>query len=76
MGKLLIGVNTQEAELVGGPQDGGKVHTVDGKIPQTIHVGPRWLCDHYAAWTSGGQCKRFPCCYVLDGYVFKFRGYS
>lgn len=68
----LIGVDTQEAELVGGPQDGGRVHTVCEKIPQTIYVGRRWLGDGYAAW-SRKWSERFPVCYVLDGYKYKFR---
>lgn len=65
----------QQAELVGGPQDGGKVHAVGGQIPQTIHVGPRWLGDGYAAWGSE-RCQRFPCCYILDGYRYRFRGWA
>lgn len=62
----------QEAELVGGPQDGAKVHAVGGRIPQTIHVGPKWLGDGYSAWTSGGPSDRFPARYVLDGYKYRF----
>jgi hypothetical protein len=60
-------------ELVGGPQDGAKVHSVGGEIPQTIYVGPKWLGDGYAAWARE-RSDRFPCCYVLDVSVYKFRG--
>lgn len=67
---------TREAELVGGPQDGGRVHAVGGHIPQTIHVGPKWLGDGYSAWTSSGPSKRFPAKYVFDGCVYKFRGFE
>lgn len=70
--RKLIGHETNEAELVGGPQYGAKVHTVGGKIPQTIYVGPTWLGDGYSAWSSE-LSDRFPCRYILDGYVYKFR---
>lgn len=64
----------QVGELVGGPQDGAKVKAVGGVLPQTVHVGPRWLGDGHSAW-SRESCERFPACYVLDGYKYKFRGY-
>lgn len=63
----------QEAELVGGPQDGGHVKAVGGEIPQTIYVGPQWLGDGFSAW-SADECQRFPCCYILDADKYKFRG--
>ena len=62
----------QEAELSGGPQDGGRVKAVGGHIPQTIFVGPKWLGDGYVAWSSE-KSERFPVCYILDGYVYDFR---
>lgn len=64
-------VGVQEIELVGGPQDGAKVHAVGGRLPQVIHVGPRWLGDGYAAW-SRSYCWRFPCSYYLDGWLYRF----
>lgn len=63
----------QEAELSGGPQDGGKVHAVGGELPQTIYVGRKPMGDGYAAW-SRERSDRFPARYVLDGYVYDFKG--
>lgn len=65
----------QGGHLIGGPQDGGKVKAVGGEIPQTIYVGRKWMGDGFAAWSSEPS-ERFPCCYVLDGYEFKFRGWK
>jgi hypothetical protein len=62
----------QEAELSGGPQDGGKVKAVGGEIPQTIFVGRKWMGDDYVAW-SREKCERFPVTYILDGYVYDYR---
>ena len=62
----------QAAEMVGGPQDGGWIHAVGGELPQTVFVGPKWLGDGFSAW-SRVRSKRFPACYVLDGYKYKFR---
>ena len=62
-------------ELVGGPQDGAKVHRVGPTMPQTIYLGPKWLGDGYAAW-GVELCDRFPCCYVMDGFKFVYRGMS
>lgn len=71
-------MRTHCAEMVGGPQDGGKIHAVGGELPQTVYVGPLWLGDGYAAW-SRERCERFPECYVLDhgrrGHYF-YRGKS
>jgi hypothetical protein len=50
------------AELVGGPQDGGKVTIGGGTLPYELYVGPRWLGDGYAAW-SRERSDRFPCLY-------------
>ena len=53
-----------DAVLLGGPQDGARVHRAgDGNtIPPTIYVGPKWLGDGFAAW-SAELCWRFPCEY-------------
>jgi hypothetical protein len=63
-----------EAVLVGGPQDGGKVHAVGGQLPQVLHVGPKWLGDGYAAW-SRKPSKRFPACYVMVGFKYQFHSW-
>ena len=59
-------------ELVGGPQDGAKVHRVGPYMPPTIYVGPKWLGDGYATW-GYVKCRRFPCRYtkVIDVFVFQ-----
>ncbi len=59
-------------ELVGGPQDGAKIKACIDHMPQTIYVGSQWLGDGYAAW-GFAKSNRFPCRYVLDGYVFVYR---
>lgn len=61
-----------EFELCKGPQDGAKVKRVGDVMPQTIYVGPKWLGDGYAAWGQN-PCGRFPCRYVMDGFVFVFQ---
>lgn len=65
----------QQAEMVGGPQDGGQLHAVGGEIPQTLFVGPKWLGDRYSAW-SRKWSERFPAKYVLDGSKYKFKGFN
>ena len=59
-----------EFELVGGPQDGGKVRGVS--MPLEVFVGPKWLGDGYVAW-GREWCNRFPCCYEYCAGRFVFR---
>jgi hypothetical protein len=63
----------QEATLIGGPQDGAKVRVGGGTLPCTLYVGPKWLGDGFAAWSSLPS-ERFPCRYdyigATDKYVF------
>lgn len=60
-------------ELIRGPQDGAFVKRIGDVMPQTIYVGKQDLGDRYAAYGII-CCERFPCCYVLDGYRFVFKG--
>lgn len=45
-------MKSNDSELVGGPQDGGKV-TIGGSspVPDVVFLGPKWLGDGYAAWS-------------------------
>jgi hypothetical protein len=69
-----------ESVLVGGPQDGAKVRSPDGTYPHVLYVGPKWLGDGFAAWSTGPS-KRFPARYRLasnehpGGFVYRFDGY-
>jgi hypothetical protein len=60
---------SESCELVGGPQDGGKVH-FSADTPEIIFVGPKWLGDGFVAW-SRGLSKRFPAKYVYHGGKFR-----
>jgi hypothetical protein len=64
----------QEASLIGGPQDGSRVKAVGGWIPRVIYVGPKWLGDGFSAWAAE-RSERFPVCYVLSGYDYRFKGW-
>lgn len=60
-------------ELIGGPQDGGKINThtmTDGTLP-TIFIGPRWLGDGFVAF-SRESCDRFPIRHDFDGQSYRF----
>ena len=64
---------TKSYELVGGPQDGGRVKPVGGAIPVVIYVGPRPLGDGYVAY-GVEPCDRFPHRYVVahsDKFVYE-----
>lgn len=62
-------------ELIGGPQDGAKVRTgsSSGMTPfQEIYLGPKWLGDGHAAWSTEPS-DRFPYRYVRDdGLRYRF----
>lgn len=58
-------------ELSGGPQDGARVHPVGHRLADPIHVGPKWLGDGFAAWSSEA-CERFPAQYRFDHASGKF----
>lgn len=67
-----------EAELVGGPQDGAKVKAAGGIFPRAIYVGPKNLGDGFAAWSDEGS-ERFPAAYICMGNWnnrFTFNGWS
>jgi hypothetical protein len=53
-------------ELIRGPQDGAKVKIGSERWPPRIYVGPKWLGDGFAAWSTD-KCERFPVCYGYDG---------
>lgn len=62
----------EEFELCKGPQDGARVKRIGDVMPQTIYVGSKWLGDGYAAW-SRERSSRFPVCYVMSGFKFKYK---
>ncbi len=59
-------------ELCGGPQDGAKVQRIGDVMPQRIFVGAKWRGDGFAAW-GREKCDRFPCCYIMDAFKFRFQ---
>lgn len=65
-------MNNEVARLNGGPQDGARVTTGVGLLPDVVFVGPKWLGDGFAAW-SREQCNRFPVCYRREGDSFKHK---
>lgn len=64
-------MSTKAYELLGGPQDGGKVPEIGGTIPATIYVGPKWLGDGYVTW-GRVRSDRFPSRYDKDQAIFRF----
>jgi len=61
-----------EYTLIGGPQDGAKVVLYDDR--NTIYVGPKWLGDGYAAYSTE-HSGRFSVCYEKrDKFNFVCRG--
>lgn len=61
-------------EMVGGPQDGGKVLMYADAMEPRIWVGPRWMGDGVAALSISGPSRRFPCHYRLDGGRYRYAG--
>lgn len=69
-----------KGELIGGPQDGGRVRTGSNEVPlpDTVYVGPRNLGDGYAAW-GREPSTRFPAAYrrrAHDPATFGFAGWA
>jgi hypothetical protein len=65
-----------DGELIGGPQDGAKIRSSGGDVFHAVYVGPKWLGDGFAAYSSGGPSGRFPALYVHEGSGrYYFRGY-
>lgn len=56
-------------ELVGGPQDGGKV--TGQAMPLVIFVGPKWLGDGFVSWGTE-RCERFPIMYWRPRHSRKY----
>lgn len=63
----------QEFNLIGGPQDGGRVKEIDNNIPQTIYLNGIVCCNDCCQWAVRPTI-RFKYCYVLDGSNYKFQG--
>jgi hypothetical protein len=58
-------VATKPASLIGGPQDGAKVHPVGGVLSSVLYVGRVWQGDGFAAW-SREWSERFPMKYAAE----------
>jgi len=59
-------------ELIGGPQDGGRVSMYTDDIKPAVWVGPKWMGDGFAAFTADDPCDRFPACYRYDNRAYHF----
>ncbi len=68
-------IKLDQAVLVGGPQDGGKVCNSAGLLPAIVYVGRRPKGDGYAAW-SDEPSVRFPTKYVCVRGIYRFSGYE
>lgn len=67
---------TVRVELVGGPQDGGKVVMYTDDIKPAVWVGPKWMGDGAAAFTTDGPCERFPAGYRYSERAYHFTGFD